>query len=561
VKRAQRFAAACAVALGVALPDSRLSMLVADAGETLSDAAARSVVAQARRAPVRVIYVRVEDPAASDNNPGTAGRPFKTISRAARAAVAENVDGLAATVMIGPGTYREAIVLPPGGTMAPLTFQATAAGKAVVSGSDVWRGWTRWGDRGIYVHPWPYAWGPAHPPPGWPALREIVRRREMIFANAQLLAQVLGLEQMTPQTFFVDEHAHAVYIWPPRDVDPNAGTIEVAVRDPVFKAEGRANLTIRGLVFQHAATTLDASAVTVDGLNGFVAEDITVRWNNWGGFGVTNSAHVIVRRSTGNHNGARGMSNWKNRDMLYEDTETSYNNWRGAWGGFYGWGVAGIKNLLLHHGVFRRHKSVGNETYGFWLDTDNREVTVEDGYWCDNADGAFVEASQGPIVIARTIICKNRSSGLITSVSGHVTVRDSVLYDNGTGAQFATNDMSSGTVTDWETGQVLILRTENWQFCGNAFVATRPGQELVSVASWDFFQRTLRSSQNLYWNPVRRDVFRIRGSGIGGRSLDLPGWQRALGQDAGSVFADPGFADAPHWDFTPLPSSPWHRCG
>jgi Right handed beta helix region len=298
----------------------------------------------------------------------------------------------------------------------------------------------------------------------------------------------------------------------------------------------------------------------VEGMQGFTVEDATFRWNNWGGLGIRSSENVVVRRSVAIYNGARGMSDWKNRNMLFEDTETSYNNWRGAWGRWHDWSAAGIKNMLLHGGVFRRHKSVGNAAFGFWLDTDNRDIRIDDGFWCDNIGGAFVEASQGPITIARATICKNTSAGLVASTSGHVTVRDSILYDNGDDAQFATNDEPFGTIRDWETGHTLILRTEHWTFCGDAFVATKRSQAFLSLPSWDFFHRTLNAAQNVYWNPVRPDAFWVRGPVMGGQALDLPAWRRTSGQDEGSIYADPKFADPDRGDFTRLPSSPWRRC-
>ncbi len=524
-----------------------------------------AATAQVGQTHSRVIHVSVQSPTADDGNPGTDTLPLKTIGRGVQLAVADNAKRTSATVLIHPGTYRETISIPPGGTDAALTLQATEKGKAVISGSDVWKGWTRWDGRGIYVHAWPYAWGLAPIPSGWPSLRDIVRHREMVFVDGLLLTQVLSADQMTPGTFSVDEGAHRVFLWAPRGSDPTTATVEVAVRDPLLKTASRMNLTIRGLVFEHAATALDAAAVMVDGMRAFVVEDTTFRWNNWGGLAISGSADAIIRRTTGIHNGARGMSDWKNKRLLFEDTETSYNNWRGAWGGFYGWAVAGIKNMLLHDGVFRRHKSVGNATYGFWLDTDNRNITIENGLWCDNVEGAFIEASQGPIVIARTIICRNKSIGLITSISGHVTLRDSVLYDNGGDAQFATNDVDSGTAIDWETGETISLRTEHWTFCGNVLAGTKRRQHLLSLPSWDFFRDTLRLAQNVYWNPARTDVFWlrsivIRGHSLAGRSLDLQGWQRISGQDAGSIFADPRFADANQWNFSPLPSSPWRKC-
>ncbi len=254
------------------------------------------------------------------------------------------------------------------------------------------------------------------------------------------------------------------------------------------------------------------------------------------------------------------MSNWRNKNLVYEDVETSNNNWRGAWGGFYGWSTAGIKSLRLHGGVFRRHKAVGNRTWGFWLDTDNQDITIEDALWCNNFQGAFVELSQGPIIIRRTDICTNQSSGLVSSVSQNVTVVDSVLYENASREQFEVNDIVADSVDNWETGQTMTLRTQSWTLCGNAFVGAESGPYMFSVPDWDFFLRTLKSARNAYWNPRQTDTFWLRTSRLGGRALNLVGWQRVSGQDASSVFADPRFSNPEKWNFIPLPGSGWLKC-
>ena len=505
------------------------------------------------------IHVDLENPAASDNNPGTEALPLRTINRAAHLALDDNERGTPVTVLIHSGTYRETISIPAGRTSAALTFQATQAGKVVVSGSDIWKGWTRWGDRGMYSHSWPYTWGLAPLPSGWPVLQDIVRRREMVFVNGQLLTQVLGRSAAAEGTFYVDEAAHVVYIWPRHDIDPNAATVEVAVREALLVAEGPARLTIRGLVFQHAATPLDGSAVAINGMTDVLIEDAAFRWNNWGGFGTSASTRVTVRRSVSNHNGARGMLSWRSKTVLYEDNETSYNDWRGAWGGLHGWTAAGIKIMRLHGGVFRHHRAVGNQAWGFWLDSDNEHVSVEDGFWCGNASGAFIELTQGPITISRAIICDNRSSGILTSLSQNVTLKDSILYGNAA-PQFEVNDYLSDTVDNWETHQMMTLRTQSWTLCGNAIVDSDSNQFLLSVPDWEFFRSTFRSSRNDYWNPGRAKAFRLRGPLVGGRVLDLGGWQEVSRQDVNSVFADPRFADPGKRNFRPLAGSPWQKC-
>ncbi|HTD47406.1 MAG TPA: right-handed parallel beta-helix repeat-containing protein [bacterium] len=504
--------------------------------------------------PVSVFHVDNQNPVASDANPGTAALPLRTIGRAVHLAAGANRNGAPVTVLIHPGTYREAVSLPDGGTPAAMTFQATEAGKAVISGADIWTGWQRSGT--AFTHAWPYTWGPVPVPRGWPALQDIVRRREMVFVNGQLLRQVLPPTPLTPGTFLVDEAGRTISLLPGGGVDPNTAAVEVAVRLTLFAASGRANLTVSGLVFEHAATPLDDSAVFFDQMTNLLVHDTVFRWNNWGGLGVYKSTNVTALRNTANYNGGRGMEAAQVTSLRYDRNETSSNNWRGAWGGFYDWAMAGIKVLLIHGGTISHHRAVFNQAHGLWLDTDNQNVTISDGFLCGNLlNGAFIEASQGPTAILRTVACGNGKRGVFTTESSSLTLQDSALYGNGKG-QFEVGGESSRTVTNWETGAVMAVRAEHLTLCGNAIASSGGGQDVLAIPGWDFVLTTLRSRRNDWWNPYNAAPFFFDWSDHFG----LAGWRRTSGQDTDSVYADPRFTDAHGWNFTPRPGSPWREC-
>src|SRR5690606_42136180 len=66
---------------------------------------------------------------ASDNNPGTAGKPFATIQKAASSATAGDV------ITIRSGIYRETIVTTNSGRRrSPIIFHTDAGAKVVISG-------------------------------------------------------------------------------------------------------------------------------------------------------------------------------------------------------------------------------------------------------------------------------------------------------------------------------------------------------------------------------------------------------------------------------------------
>jgi hypothetical protein len=104
--------------------------------------------------------VAQRDPQASDDNPGTAERPWKSLSKAAEQVRAGDV------VRIHSGTYRERVVLKESGTAdAPIRIEATAGERVVVTGADQLMGWRRMdAQRPIYSGPWPHrfiSWSPS----------------------------------------------------------------------------------------------------------------------------------------------------------------------------------------------------------------------------------------------------------------------------------------------------------------------------------------------------------------------------------------------------------------
>jgi len=85
-----------------------------------------------------VYVVDNRHPNASDANPGTADRPFKTINRAAQ--LVQPGD----TVIVKAGIYREHVRLTRSGKAGlPITFVADPIGSVVITGADIATDWER----------------------------------------------------------------------------------------------------------------------------------------------------------------------------------------------------------------------------------------------------------------------------------------------------------------------------------------------------------------------------------------------------------------------------------
>src|SRR5262249_1383933 len=201
-------------------------------------------------------------------------------------------------VVIYPGIYREAIKLDLRGeqTDVPIIFEAHEKGTVIISGADIWTDWKKPGGANIYTHPWPYKWGMSVNP--WEreniALAPMVRRREMIFVEGTSLDQVLSFHALTDRTFYISEEKGMVYVSLPLHVNIHNVIIEVGTREHIFEAHGVKNLVLRGLIFQHANSNIQESAVSFFDSSHITIEDCHFIWNNWSGLGVWNSANLFV---------------------------------------------------------------------------------------------------------------------------------------------------------------------------------------------------------------------------------------------------------------------------
>ena len=514
----------------------------------------------------QVVVVGQQLPQASDDNPGTAELPVKTLNRALQVAFAYNKQRLGVKIIIHPGVYRESITLRQD-TDAPLVLVSTEKGQAVISGADVWRDWQSTATPNVYRHDWPYTWGVTARNLAIPADRrfdDIGRRREMVFVNGYAMQQVLSRAALLENTFFVDEIGHSLYVQIAPGTSIAALNMEVSLRSSLLSADGVTKIVLRGLTFQHANTPYHTQAVRFDRSSHILIEDCRFDWNNWGGLHFEQSQNVTVRKSAANHNGAVGMDAGFGKNFLFEENETSYNNWRGASGGFTGWEVAGLKHLFIHDALYRAHRAVANLASGMWFDTDNVNITLVDAQIHDNmVDGLYVEANHGPITVHKNIICHNKRWGVLIANSRRVTLEQNLIYANAACQLTERGGRSVRTIEDSETKESVGLISGDWVLGNNIIVGTSETEKLFcsnqggseDSASWSAFRRSLVSQENVWFNPHTQEVFSLPG----GRQVSLSTWRGALGQDTNSLFTDPLLVAPLQHQFRLLPESPVPR--
>lgn len=287
---------------------------------------------EARTKFARTYYVDGSNPKASDANPGTKGRPFATINRAAQ------ILGPGERVIVAAGIYRERISPARGGTGPEqmISYEAAPGGPVVLKGSRVFR------------EPWTPADAVA-PANIWQARLEaqyftgylpfeidnVTSRqfeimdfaaplrgtapcslpRGLVFQDGRRLTQVAkrsGLEA-SEGTYWVDRTNHVIVARFFGQTRPDQALLEITTQETVFAPEqiGLGYIRVTGFVVEQAAGPFpweQVGAISTTRGHHWIIEGNTVRQVNGVGIDVGIQLHQwpqpalagfhIVRRNT-----------------------------------------------------------------------------------------------------------------------------------------------------------------------------------------------------------------------------------------------------------------------
>ena len=507
--------------------------------------------------------------AANDDKHGTADAPFATINYACAAAARDQDKNIGAKVVIAPGVYRETVEIRPpaaGGANAdaPLIIESAERGQAVIDGADT-EGWTSsmWkADGARWSHPWPFRRNPAQQaawarslhsaaaPPS--ATGEAYRPGDLILVDGNVMRQVNRQEDLAPGCFWgragkstaaaMDSpDGPAVLLEPPPDAVLAGSIIQVGVREHGLVIHGRRNVVVRGLLFQHAAgpSAVDnmAAGLFLDACSNVLVDDVLSQWNDGSGLVVTGRANApwstdfTLRQSHFLHNGGSGLVVANVKNLLAEDTEACFNNFRGEWADWVdATGPAGVKTNGVHGATWRRLRAAGNFCRGVWWDGDNADVTMEDGTVRGNVlGGLLIERDPGPVLVRRCLVAETKPSpatreenawagGISLVATPDVTLEGNIVAANAGTQLGCWEDGAHADDASFEDRAVKrILRTEHHVYHHNVFYAADPTQNLSSMpaavtagkATPSNYYGTLDASENCFWNPVAGGRFRI----------------------------------------------------
>ncbi|MCI4647327.1 DUF1565 domain-containing protein [Phaeodactylibacter sp.] len=268
--------------------------------------------------PSRTFFVDQNHPKASDANPGTEARPWRTIGKAA--AVLQPGE----RVLIKSGTYREAVNPARGGTSPEkmITYAAAPGHQVVISGArelplEGWepgKGWRYTGQRHTYedtekppLQIWQYDL-----PPEWfmgynPfALRNLgqdlewvdykninmhahFQRRGRLFLDGQLLKQAehpVDLAEAQEGAYWIEHNGLRLHVrFPGRTGATDYSSIEATVKEQVFTPTdyGLPYIRLQGLTFEKAGNGFampQRGMVSARRGNHWIIEGCTLEWAN-----------------------------------------------------------------------------------------------------------------------------------------------------------------------------------------------------------------------------------------------------------------------------------------
>jgi hypothetical protein len=474
--------------------------------------------------PVGEVTVHVDQnhPAASDSNSGTSSAPVRTVQRGVQLADGLNGAGTPSRVLVAAGVYRESVSLNGQKTDAAMTLEGAVG--TFLTGSDRWTQFQAQPD-GSLVHHWPHKWGMKPVPNGWGGFwdhdgkgtsRDVLRRSETVYVNGQPLRGVLSLSALVHGTFYVDEASERLHVRLPSGQSATGADIEVGTRLTPLSVNARRNVTIRRLEVVRNRGAVQDTGLRVTNSRNVTLDGVTVRHLAYQAFGSSYNNGITIRNSQFLNNGVMALAQFRDVNVLIEDSKISGNNWRGwpaefrGWDSVHKWG--GVRD-----GVMRRVEFSDNQGNGFWLDTDNVRVSLEDSLVARNQlNGVSLENNQGPIDLRNNRICSNGQAGIGDAQSDRVTITGNRIWGTTRYNIIFTGTYAGQSMRDWQTGESYTNRSLNWTLDGNSVVGSGAEgwlwwhTDYLAPGAWAQVRNTMKIANNNTWfHSGRTNAFRL----------------------------------------------------
>ena len=378
-----------------------------------------------------------------DHNPGTAAKPFRTISAAAQVA------GPGDVITVHEGVYRERISPPRGGRSdrKRIVYQAAPGERVEIKGSEVVTNWVRVQDD-TWKATIPNSFFGSFNPyrdvihGDWFSPKGRTHHTGAVYLNGEWLTEaakrddVLKSAEANPLWFGQVDNDQTTILAQFKGVNPNEQLTEINVRQTVFYPEktGINYITVRGFAMSDAATPWappTAEQIGVIGTHwskGWIIESNTVsystcsgialgkygdQWDNTSantaegyvktieraltnGWSTENIGHHIVRNNTIAHCEQAGIVGSLGAAFSTITGNTIHDiHMRRL---FSGAEMAGIKfHGAIDVNISRNH--IYRTRLGLWLDWMAQGARVSANLFHDNDEDAFVEVDHGPFLM------------------------------------------------------------------------------------------------------------------------------------------------------------------
>lgn len=429
----------------------------------------------------------------SDESPGTAEMPFRTIQHASDVAQPGDV------ITVRAGIYRECVNPPRGGLSDTqrIVYRAAPGEKVVITGSEVVTNWTK--DR---AHVWKTTipnsfFGDFNPYTNvihgdWFNPLGRVHHTGAVYLNGDWLTETEALDDVLKPIknrplWFARVDDQNTTIWAQfKNGNPNLGQVEINARQTVFypRKTGVNYLTVRGFTLEDAATPWSPPTAEQIGLigthwsKGWVIESNVVRYSmcagvslgkygdEWDNRAGTAAGYVgTIRRALTNgwNEAAIGHHVVRGNDISHCEqvgvvgslggvfSTISDNNIHDVnvmkW--FSGAEIAGIK---LHGAidVTISHNHIYRCTRGIWLDWMAQGTRVTANLFHDNQLDSFFEVDHGPFLADNNLFLSRQA-----------------LDINSQGAAFVHNLVAGAfRVTPFDGRQTPFLKAHSTELAG-----------------------------------------------------------------------------------------------
>lgn len=407
----------------------------------------------------RTYFVDARARNASDHNPGTQDRPFRTINRAAQ------VLKPGERVVVAAGVYREA-VRPARGGSAPdrmISYQAAPGARVVIKGSRVLGG-DRWRRRGNaweaglrfadFDGPNPFAipnisdsqfdlmpWAQE-----WRGKLPYTLSAGLVFQNGRRLTQVASRQELrrAPGAYWVGDGGALLCVHPLGGADPGRAVMEITTQRDLFApvVHGLGYVHVAGLTLEHAGNAFpfpQFGALSTARGHHWLIEHNTVRQANGVGIDIALQHFIlaepetppgwhIVRRNRVEDCGVCGLAGLTCRDTLIEDNEFRGNAFHDVEIYFE---TAAIKTHNNIGTVIRRNRIRDTRHgSGIWMDFGNRNSRCTGNVISGGQTmfgGIFVEASRFANLVDGNVVWGVNGSGIYEHDCSNQVFRDNVI--------------------------------------------------------------------------------------------------------------------------------------